>query len=279
VWGKERQASDMAGSGQVDIINRYESKYLIPPLLMPEVRAYIAPFMVPDRFCRGNPPEYRITTLQLDTLSRAFHYAKEREQDDRFKLRVRTYGEIGSAPVFAEVKGKFQDIVVKTRAMIPFEAWSEALVFSTELPRFFRNRQQESDFLSFRRVVWETNAQPSNIVRYFRESYVGTGSTYLRVTFDRRLEYCSRATWTNFGVGETWYPMDSSEAQAEDDSCVVLEIKTLVNVPVWIINMVERFNLQQGGNCKYSTGVWQDALFSRAAEPRDIAMDFLAWSI
>ncbi|MCL1921234.1 MAG: polyphosphate polymerase domain-containing protein [Kiritimatiellaeota bacterium] len=269
----------MSGSGQVEIVNRYESKYLIPPALMPEVRAHIAPFTVPDRFCRGDPPEYSITTLQLDTPSFAFHYAKELEQDDRFKLRVRTYGKIGSAPVFTEIKGKFQDIVVKARAMLPFEAWGEQLIFSTDLPGIFRSRRQENDFLEFRRLVWETGAQPAIVVRYVRESYVGTGRDYLRVTFDRKLEYCPRATWTSFGAGESWYPMDSSEDQAEDDSCIVLEVKTLQDVPVWVVDMVERLNLQRGGNCKYSTGMWKDALFSRMTPPREGAMDFLAWSV
>jgi len=269
----------MAGSGQIDIVNRYENKYLIPPSLMPALRAYIAPFVAPDKFCAGDPPEYGITTLQLDTPALSFHLAKEQEQDDRFKLRVRTYGEIGSSPVFAEIKGKSQGIVVKSRAMIPFDAWNEDLVFSTALPPVFKNRQQEDGFLNFRRVVWQTNARPSNLVRYIRESYVGTGREYLRVTLDRKLEYCANAAWTGFGAGETWRPMDSSETQARDASCVVLEVKTLEHVPVWVVGMVERFNLQRGGNCKYSTGIWREALFNRAAAPRDATMDFLTWSI
>jgi hypothetical protein len=240
----------MSGSGRLAIVNRYESKYLIPPALMKEIREEIAPHTTPDKYGQGNPPEYSITTVQLDTPSLAFHYAKELEYTDRFKLRVRTYGEIGSSPVFSEIKGKFQGIVVKSRAMIPFDIWSEDLVFSTELPDIFTNSKQESDFLKFRRLVWETNAQPVCIVRYIRESYVGTGSQYLRVTMDRKLEYCTHVTWTNFGTGQTWYPMDSSEAQAKDDSCVVLEVKTLENVPVWVVQMVERLNLQRGGNCK-----------------------------
>jgi hypothetical protein len=269
----------MAGSGQIDIVNRYESKYLIPPALMPKIRECIAPFTIPDKFCHGNPPEYSITTLQLDTPSFAFHYAKENELDDRIKLRVRTYGEIGTCPVFTEIKGKFQGIVVKARSMIPFDAWSEDLVYSTELPNIFRSPRQENDFLKFRRLVWETCAQPAIIVRYIRESYVGTNKDYLRVTLDKKLEYCPHATWTNFGVGETWYHMDSSEALARDDSCVVLEIKTLQDVPIWVVDLVERFNLQRGGNCKYSTGLWKEALFGRMTSPRDITMDFLTWSV
>jgi len=269
----------MAGSGQIEIVNRYESKYLIPPALVPLVRKQIAPFVVPDKFGEGDPPEYSITTLQLDTPTMALHNAKELERDDRFKLRVRTYGEIGSVPVFTEIKGKFQGVVVKTRAVIPHESWSESLVFSTDLPRIFKDAKQENDFLKFRRLVWETNARPSNIIRYIRESYVGAGREYLRVTMDRKLEYCPHATWTNFGVGQTWRPMDSSDMQDMRESCVVLEIKTLTDVPVWVVDMVERLGLQRGGNCKYSTGVWREAIFSGKTTPRAEEEDFFIWSI
>jgi hypothetical protein len=269
----------MAGSGQLAVVKRYEKKYLIPPALVPEIRKYITPFVIPDKFGKGPFPEYVITTLQLDTPSLSFHYAKELEYDERFKLRVRTYNDIGSSPIFAEIKTKFQGIIVKTRVMVPFDKWDEKLIFSTELPYIFRSRQQETDFLNFRRLVWETNAEPSNIIRYIRESYVGPGELYLRVTIDRKLEYCSRAAWTNFGVGETWYSMDSGEAQGADDSCVVLEIKTLDEVPVWVVDMVEKFSLQNRGNCKYSTGVWKDSLYRREATPRSTFMDSLIWSV
>ena len=269
----------MAGSGQLAIVKRYEKKYLIPPALIPEIRKYIAPYVIPDKFGIGTPPEYVITTLQLDTPSLAFHYAKELEFCNRFKLRVRTYNEPGSSPIFAEVKAKFQDNYVKTRVMIPFDSWNEKLIFSTELPYIFKSRQQETDFLNFRRLVWESNAEPSNVVSYTRESYVGPGDLYLRVTFDRKLQYCSHATWTNFGRGETWYSMDSGEAQNADDSSVVLEIKTLEDVPVWIIEMIEKFSLQNRGNCKYSTGIWKDALYKREVTPRSTIMDSLIWSV
>ena len=269
----------MAGSGQLAIVRRYEKKYLVPPELIPEIRKYITPFVIPDKFGVGPIPEYAITTVQLDTPSYSFHNAKIMEYDERFKLRIRTYNEIGSAPVFAEMKAKFKDIIVKTRVMVPFDKWNEKLIFSTDLPYIFKNRQQETDFLNFRRLVWETNASPSNIVRYIRESYVGPGDLYLRVTFDRKLEYCSHPTWTNFGVGETWYTMDSGEAQGDENSRVVLEIKTLDEVPVWIIDLVEKFNLQYRGNCKYSNGLWKDSLYKREVTPRSTTMDSLVWSV
>ena len=102
-----------------DIVNRYESKYIIPRSLVAEIREYVRPFCEPDPHTRGDPPEYIITTLQLETPSYALHYAKEDEMDARFKMRVRTYGEIGSAPIFAEIKAKFQRTIVKARACVP----------------------------------------------------------------------------------------------------------------------------------------------------------------
>ena len=251
-------------AAQSDTVSRYESKYVIPRSLVGPIRDFIRPFCEPDPHTRGTPPEYVITTLQLETPNYALHFAKENEMDARFKLRVRTYGEIGSAPVFAEIKAKYERTIVKARACVPFEAWTEALVYGTRVPRVFRNVRQEIDFLTFRRVVWETGARPETLVRYTRESYIGTVDDYVRVTFDRRLQYQRTDSWTDFGRGGVWRGMDSTTAQGFGPpySGVVLEIKTYNTVPAWTIELVKRFDLSRSGNCKYSTAVWREGAFT-----------------
>ena len=117
-----------------NVINRYENKYLIPPEVVPEIRKWVAPFVVRDPYGMGILPEYRIMTIQVDTPHLAFHEAKEIESINRCKLRVRTYNEIGSAPVFTEIKAKYRRTIVKTRSQIPFDKWSERLVMDAELP-------------------------------------------------------------------------------------------------------------------------------------------------
>lgn len=82
---------------------RHENKYLIHPDQVPPIREYARMFCDPDRYGQGDPPEYTVTTIQLDNDFFDLHYAKEREVLSRFKLRVRTYGEPGSAPVFMEL--------------------------------------------------------------------------------------------------------------------------------------------------------------------------------
>ena len=44
-------------------------------------------------------------------------------------------------------------------------------------------------------------------------------------------------------------------------SGVVLELKTLYDAPSWMINLVHDFDLTRIGNCKYSTAVWNEAIF------------------
>jgi len=262
-----------------NIINRYESKYLIPPDSVPEMRVWLEPFVVRDPYGNGGVPEYRITTLQMDTPDLSFHGAKECEALNRFKLRVRTYGEIGSSSIFTEIKAKYRHSIVKTRTQIPFDSWNERLVLNEALPDIFTSEQQEIDFLNFRRIIWQLGAVPTMLVRYIRESYLGKGEDYFRITFDRNLEYQPSSSWMDFGRGGTWFPMDSSETQGEAFSSIVLEIKTLEQVPTWVIHFIETFNLQKTGHCKYSTGVWKEGCFDHSMPTRTDLANFFNWSI
>lgn len=105
------------GSVRGDIeVERYEAKYIIPPALVPEIRRYIRPFCRPDPNTKGDPPEYVITTLQLDSPSLSLHHAKEDENLNRFKLRVRRYDMNPDGLVFLEVKVKHGHTIMKRRA-------------------------------------------------------------------------------------------------------------------------------------------------------------------
>lgn len=260
-------------------MTRYEAKYIIPRKNIAQIRDFIRPFCRPDPHTHGDPPEYTITTLQLDDPYYSLHYAKEFEAVNRFKLRVRTYGEIGSAPLFAEVKAKLEGTIVKSRVMVPFEQWNKDLLFGVRVPDFFKNERQEIDFLQFKRLVWELGAEPKTLIRYVRESYVGSVDRYARVTFDRKLQYQITDSWTDFGRSGIWRGMDSTEAQGFGlpYSGVVLEVKALSYTPVWVLDLVERFQLNKSGNCKYSTAIWRDGFFRRHPETNDTAEEALAW--
>jgi len=247
-----------------DWLTRYEAKYIIPESLANEVRDFVAPFCRPDSHASKNgPPVYTITTLQMDNPEYSLHFAKEREAIKRFKLRARTYGRIGSAPVFAEVKSKLENTIIKNRVAIPFAEWNRNIIFGLKLPDCLKSDRQVTDFLQFKRLIWEIRAQPTVLIRYERESYVGSIDRYARITFDRKLEYQMTDSWTDFGRNGIWHGMDSSEAQGFGlpYSGVVLEVKTLSHTPTWVQDLVERFQLRKSGNCKYSTAIWREGYF------------------
>jgi len=245
-------------------MDRHEAKYIVPSSFVPRIREFIAPFCEPDPHGRGVPPEYDITTLQLDSPALSLYHAKEWEGVNRFKLRVRTYGDALSDPVFLEVKKKLRGCISKSRACIPREDWSaERITRPGRMPLSFRSKKEEDAYLDFIRLVQLIGAEPVTLLRYTREAYFGRNDHYARISFDRALMYQPARAWDISGAGRRWLSMDSSLAQNKNNrfSGVVLELKTSGDAPQWMIDLVMEFDLVRTGNCKYATAVALESLF------------------
>jgi hypothetical protein len=261
---EKRQQTEARRRAGFDIqLDRHEAKYVIPAWKIPDIREFVRPFCEPDRYSHGDPPRYTVTTLQLDSPHFSLHYAKSHEALNRFKLRVRTYGRPGKNPVFLEVKRKIRSTIVKSRARVPFERWSEDLVRNKRVTLDFHSYQEETAFLDFIRLVREIDARPVVLVRYEREAYVSKLDHYARVSFDTRLTYQPTESWTSWGEGGRWIPLDTNLVQNKNHnfSGAVLEIKTLSDTPQWMIDLVMNFDLARVGHCKYSNAVWQESFF------------------
>jgi len=260
---KEKKNLKEQAQAQVEF-ERYEAKYVIHKSLVAPMREFIQPFCIPDPNCTGYPPEYIITTLQLDSPTLALHDAKEKEALNRFKLRCRTYGTDGTAPVFMEIKRKCKGVVLKSRVMIPMKYWKQ--MFRGETPDIpFRTKHERLNYNEFMRLLHACGARPVIFIRYNRESYLSRIDSYARVTFDRRLRYSEARDW-QFPNEETtkWKPMDSSVGLGRPFSGLILELKTYRDAPQWMVELTERFNLVRSGFCKYSTAVKMNTLFQGA---------------
>ncbi|MFC1497193.1 polyphosphate polymerase domain-containing protein [Verrucomicrobiota bacterium] len=250
---------------------RHEAKYVIPPSLVPQIKEFIEPFCTLDRHCHGAPPEYIVTTLQLDTPDLALHHAKERESLNRFKLRIRTYGLEPVAPVFLEIKQKQNHVTKKSRASMAADKWSGDIILDPGSNNIsFRTREEETCYLDFVRLVMETGARPVVLIRYNRTSFFGTIDHYARVTFDRNLVYQPTRSWELWNTEKNWFAMDSTLTQNKmfPFSGIVLELKCLCNAPQWMIDLTERFGLERTGHCKYSNALWEEALFTGTPDVR-----------
>ena len=245
-------------------LERHEAKYIIHPSLVPEIREWLRPFCKPDPNVGCDPPEYLVTTLQLDSDTLALHLAKEREAANRFKLRCRTYGSEPDGPVFLEIKRKIGNMVVKSRVMVPRTAWG-ANLFRVPIPEgLFTKSHDVAVFTEFRRLMDVLAARPVMVIRYHRESYFGIRDDYARVTFDCRLCYCPTRCWDLPPTNVRWRIMDSAMVFNRPFSAVILEMKTYRNAPVWMADMTERFSLERVGFCKYSAAMRLESLYQGA---------------
>lgn len=247
-------------------IDRYEYKYLVAPEQVPEIRRFIRSFVRADSFAEGKVPEYLVTTLQLDALNGALHYAKERKARSRFKLRIRTYGTDGKAPYFMEIKRKVNVMILKSRATLQCDDYSRKNLLNPTTLIPFANEAETLNYLEFVRLVREIGARPSVFVRYIRESYKGASERYARVTIDRHIRYRpARGSWEFPLQAKRWYSMDTQTALRREYPGHVLELKAEAEFPEWMAELVERFDLVNTGFCKYSAAMRLESLFRGAA--------------
>lgn len=248
-------------------LDRFEAKYIIPRQLVEPIKNFIRPYCRLDKHCEAAGGKYFINTLQLDTPALSLHYAKEWEAAHRFKLRVRTYGiHPGAAPVFIEIKRKYFERVIKSRACIPFEQW-KAGVFDKSVDELnLKSVKEREAFREFIRLTREINAQPLVYIRYCREAFSGIFDHYSRITFDSQLSYQPVHDMYNWGQGGRFYSMDSGLVRNRRESSLVLEVKCTEQVPRWMVELVQEFDLVRCGNCKYSTAIWMENLLTGNAD-------------
>lgn len=244
-------------------LDRFEAKYIIPRQMVEPIKEFIKPYCVLDKHCAAAGGRYYINTLQYDSPSLSLHRAKEWEAPYRFKLRVRTYGKPpGYAPVFLEIKRKYYDRIIKSRACIPFDAWKPGILKAHADDFNLKSVKEREAFREFIRLTNEIGAEPKVFIRYCREAFTGIFDHYARITFDSQLCYQPAHDPYNWGNNGRFISMDSGLVRNRKDSTLVLEVKCTEQVPTWMIELVQEFELIRCGNCKYSTAIWMENLMT-----------------
>ena len=236
------------------IISRYESKYLIPESTARAVRDAIRGLCVPDRNADASGV-YVVNNFYFDTPDLRFYHDTKFKQYNRFKLRVRYYGDVPEGNLWLEIKHKIRNITWKTRRPCPLAQWES--IFEAGQGGGGLNGQPLSLRDSFENAVLRFGAEPRVHVRYLREPYLCDFESYCRITFDRNLSFRPTHGSLDLVSSEPFmYYDDAVTSLAEDDdSPVILEIKTETQVPPWIMGLIRRFQLQQRGFSKYCYAV------------------------
>lgn len=226
---------------------RFEMKYLVTHAQAEAIAAYLQPMVERDRFSQKHADGYYpISSLYLDTRDLRLCRESLEGKKNRFKLRIRSYSDVATAPVFLEIKRRMNAIIIKDRVKTRRAAVPELL----ERPEFLLPEHgQDGTLQQFQLYLRSLHAQPKVLIRYGRKAYVAGTQEQVRITFDRNLAFKQTQEPRVELVGLDWQDVPLNGQ--------VLEIKFNGAYPAWLEDLVRYFGLRAQSVSKYTLGVRQ----------------------
>jgi len=238
------------------LVERYESKFTIPEYLVEPIADFVSVYCLLDEYSEQTTDGYyRVNNLYFDSPNYLFLKKRLDRSDNRFNLRIRSYGDNPEMPCFFEIKQKKVNVVRKYRTAVYGEDWCELF----ESPGYTLPENENSNAASnktlFLKMAYSYNATPKVLTQYRRKAYVSDVDDYARVTFDIDLSYQPEEGYTVIPDEGKMVPLDNETLF--DPACnVILELKCYTTeVPLWMIDLIKHFNLRRRGFSKYVTGV------------------------
>jgi SPX domain protein involved in polyphosphate accumulation len=221
---------------------RFEYKYRLTYHQYFRVRSAILPFMKKDRFSLARPQgNYFVRSLYFDSDKFTNYEEKINGNDDRLKLRIRTYeGSLGANDdLRVELKARKGLTMEKHSTWIKYSAYTEFMA-----TRHWTG-QANPILEEFERYSFLKELKPKIIIDYEREGYSARGMESLRITFDHKVRSArSNSLFPDRPFFQTHYP-----------GWVVLEIKCDKTQPNWIRTMVQQQGLGLSTNSKFAQGI------------------------
>lgn len=257
------------------VLERYESKYTIPYDMVDEISKFIEPYCSMDNYSVKSPDNYyQINSLYFDTPDFLFLRQRLRKCDNRFNMRVRNYGAEPVLPWFLEIKHKRGDIMRKYRAKIHSENLEHLLNNSELLRHHAKNEKEERNRLLYYKLMHTYNAEPKVIISYKRKAYISDTEEYARVTFDIKLRSMAQSLYNPLPVESLLQPCDVQTAYDYNTS-VILELKCYTSfVPLWMLDLIKKFQLNRRGFSKYMTGLRQAVSQQQLYDPSARSVSF-----
>jgi hypothetical protein len=214
---------------------RYEIKYLLTSEQKNRLRILMDRYMVPDEWGPST-----VCNVYYDTPSRLLVRRSAEHPDYKEKVRVRSYGIAKpDAPLFVELKKKYDDVVYKRRITAPNDAAMQWLGQKAEHPQDSQIAREIDYVLNF-----YGNLKPTVFLSYEREAYYCTDGSDFRVTFDDHI-LCREDA---LSLTEPVY----GTAILPDDK-VLMEIKCSGGIPMWMIRFLSQEKIYKTSFSKYGT--------------------------
>ncbi len=223
---------------------RFEFKYLLSWQEFREIRSRLKQYVSLDGFAKNSMAGfYEVISLYYDSPKFYYYYEKIDGVKIRKKIRLRAYRVDGvwAGHTFFEIKRKCDAVILKDRFLMTDGVYHD----------FIRNRNfVEPGFMpdkNAQRIIEEyeyercrRSLQPQILVSYCREPYLGRFNKNFRVTFDYNIKAkASREL------------LDTSNSRDVLTDGVVMEIKFNGQLPYYIREIVESYNLERSAYSKY----------------------------
>ena len=226
----------------IEVFNRHEQKYLLDEDTFQKVIEVMDEYMMPDKYNVNHKP-YTISNIYFDTEDDYLIRTSLSKPNYKEKLRLRSYGvPSNDSKVFLEIKKKFNDIVNKRRTVLKL---SEAYNFisSGKPPELkeYMNTQVLKEIEYFLQVY---RLKPKVYLAYDRIAYFEKYNNDLRISFDKNIRTRRYDVALEDGdYGEALLP----------DGVYLMEVKTSKAMPLWLTDMLAKYNIKKRSFSKYGT--------------------------
>ena len=221
---------------------RFETKYRINTSQYLAIKNAIVPYLKPDPFTQRSPTKkYFVRSLYFDTWDFKLYSEKIDGVCDRMKFRIRTYGINSSLnpDIRVEIKVRKGNIIEKYGSLINYLDHQNFMKYRNWGP------SDDPVLMEFLRYVHKWNLRPKTLVQYFREGYQSRAHEEIRLTFDHQIR--SSSSKELFPENIIWHWQHLSE--------IVLEIKHKNKTPLWLNEIIQKFNLKVVSNSKYINSI------------------------
>jgi len=233
---------------------RKEYKYYVPVERNADLRERMLSHMEHDSFCKlKHNRMYSVRSIYFDTPGMLFYYEKIDGQKLRKKLRVRSYDARGEhEAAFLEIKRKIDNIIYKERAGVPIgQAANLTNGARLSLLRDKPSIPEQAALSKFVYLTKRLHLNPTVLITYEREAFVGLDDPNVRITFD-----CNLRSYNNPNIDDLFREED---LRTIAEPWFILEIKFYGRMPLWTRSIVREFGLRKQAISKYCNGldVWR----------------------
>lgn len=225
-----------------NIFKRYEKKYLLSASQYCYICEYLTSYTVPDRYA-----DTKVCNIYFDTPNKQLIRSSIEKPVYKEKLRLRCYGDVkNDSRCFLELKKKYKGVVYKRRISAQYDKGLDYLCGKDDCIEPSQIKEEIEYFKNF-----YPHLSPAMCIFYDRLAFCEKSDPNVRLTFDTNIICRENDLDLTRGVY-------GKRILSED--MVLLEIKTLGGMPIWLSQMLSRFEIYPSSFSKYGTAYKQSLI-------------------